>query len=106
MVGMRFERSSVPALLAVFVTGWVALTVLALAWSTAYNWPDYNHVDYGLPFVWATHTLNTIAGPVDVWRVDFLTLLMNLVIWLGSMAIAVALMLTALARKKDAKTDS
>jgi hypothetical protein len=27
-----------------------------------YDWPDFVHIDYGLPLKWATHTLVTIAA--------------------------------------------
>lgn len=53
------------------------------------NWPDYLHVNYGAPLVWATHTLNTIAGPVDVWRVDLQSLTIDLLFWLGLMLVFV-----------------
>jgi hypothetical protein len=35
-----------------------------------YDWPDFAHIDYGLPLKWATHTLVTIAGPANTWTVD------------------------------------
>ncbi len=48
-----------------------------------YNWPDFVHTDYGFPFVWATHTTTTIAGPVDKWNVKPTELFLNIVIWLS-----------------------
>lgn len=53
------------------------------------DWPDYLHVNFGVPFVWAIHTLNTIAGPVDVWKVDLQSLTIDLLIWLGLMLVFV-----------------
>lgn len=56
--------------------------VLAVTWGVEYNWPDYVHIDYGFPLVWGTHTLNTIHGPVDIWHVSLMFLVIDLVIWL------------------------
>jgi len=70
---------------------WTALTIAAVTWGFTFNWPDYVHVDYGYPLVWATHTLVTIAGPVDKWNVNLSALVTDLIFWLGLMTIAVAL---------------
>ena len=64
---------------------WIAFTIVALTWGLTYDWPDFVHVDYGFPFVWATHTLSTIAGPVDIWEVNITALTIDLLLWLGSM---------------------
>lgn len=45
-----------------------------------YDWPDFVHTDYGFPFVWATHTTVTIAGPADKWTLSLLSLTLNIVI--------------------------
>lgn len=66
------------------------LTILGLTWGSEFNWPDNVHVDYGFPLVWATHVLNTIAGPVDRWRVDLAAIILDLVFLLGSMILVVA----------------
>ena len=58
----------------------------------SYNWPDYVHVNYGIPLTFATHTLDTIAGPVDKWSLDLGSLAADLVFWLTGM---VALLLAA-----------
>jgi len=50
---------------AYFIVVWLAAMFFALAWGSTFDWPDYVHVNYGLPMVWATHVLSTIAGPVD-----------------------------------------
>jgi len=81
-----------------FVIVWIVLTILALTWGFFFDWPDYVHVNYGFPLVWAVHTLNTIAGPVDKWKVDLSALVLDLIIWLGIMTIVVALMLHILKR--------
>lgn len=79
-----------------FLILWIVLTILALTWGFFFDWPDNVHVDYGFPLVWAVHTLNTIAGPVDRWRVDLSALVLDLFFWLGVMTIAVAIMLRVL----------
>ena len=79
---------------------WVSIAVLAVAWGTRFDWPDFVHVDYGLPFVWATHTLVTIAGPADTWNVNVTALVMDLALWLGSMVIVTAVLLYLRDRKR------
>jgi hypothetical protein len=46
-----------------------------------YDWPDYVHTDYGVPFVWATHTDSAITGPVDIWRVTVNNLIADVAVW-------------------------
>jgi len=58
-----------------------------------YDWPDFVHVDYGLPLTWATHTLSTIAGPANLWNVNIQNLLIDLVFWMALMVTVVALIL-------------
>jgi hypothetical protein len=67
-----------------------AVAVAAICWGFEYDWPDNVHVDYGLPLAWGVHSLNTIAGPVDRWRVDVAAL--ALVVWLGLILCASALL--------------
>lgn len=50
--------------------------------------PDDVHAAHGLPLTWGVHQFVTIAGPVDVWRVDILNLGIDLVIWFGVVLIA------------------
>lgn len=80
---------------------WVTVGVLAVTWGFRFDWPDYVHVDYGLPFVWATHALVTIAGPVDKWNVDVTALIMDLALWLGSLVIVTAVLLYLRDRKSS-----
>ena len=54
----------------VVAAGWAIASVAAMAYGTSLGWPDYVHVEYGFPLTFVTHTLNTIAGPVDKWNVD------------------------------------
>ena len=86
-----------PTWIVVLVIGvWVVSTVLALTWGMTLNWPDFVHVNYGFPLVWATHTVSTLGGPADAWSVSVSALLVDLVLWLGSMTVAVAVILHVL----------
>lgn len=73
-----------------FMIIWAVVTAVALTWGLNYNWPDYVHVDYGLPLTWATNTTSTIIGPTDLWSVNIVNLLADLAFWLGIMIAAVA----------------
>ena len=59
------------------------ITVLATTSGIRYNWPDFVHDRYGLPLTWGVHTLITIHGPVDIWKVNMMNLVLDLIIWLG-----------------------
>ena len=80
-------------LVVIFLIIWITLTITALSWGLTFNWPDYVHVNFGVPLVWAIHTLSTIAGPADEWVVDLSALIINLIFWLGSMIIIAFLIL-------------
>jgi hypothetical protein len=68
--------------------GWAIATVAGMTYGTYYNWPDFVHVNYGFPLTFATHTLNTIAGPVDKWSLTLDSLSVDLAFWsLGMIAI-------------------
>jgi len=100
---MKFGiKVALNALTVSYLVIWTVLTILAVTWGIMYNWPDFVHVNYGFPFVWATHTLNTIAGPVDLWRVNLQALFMDLALWLGIMIVAVTLILQISSRKAKA----
>lgn len=71
---------------------WVVLTTTALLWGFYYDWPDFVHVDYGLPLTWATNTLSTFAGSANLWDVNVSNLLVDLIFWLAIMIFAVALL--------------
>ena len=66
-----------------FVAVLAVITILATTYGNQIDWPDNVHVDYGFPFVWATQTLSTIVGAVNIWAVDIVALTMNLSLWLG-----------------------
>jgi len=63
------------------------IALIALAWGVRYNWPDNVHVRHGLPLTWGTHTLVTIAGPANIWRFDFVNLILDLGFWLSLVAV-------------------
>lgn len=60
---------------------WIVAAVVAITYGTILAWPDFVHVDYGFPLIYATHVLNTIAGPVDKWTVDLSSLVLDLIFW-------------------------
>jgi hypothetical protein len=68
-----------------FMIGWLIITATVLLWGITYNWPDFVHVDYGLPLVWATNVQGTIAGPVNQWKVNIANLFIDLVFWIAIM---------------------
>ena len=76
-----------------FILVWIVITCVALLFGFTYNWPDFVHVDYGLPLTWATNTQSTIAGPVDQWVVNPSNLLADLIFWLGIMTTAITVLL-------------
>ncbi len=78
---------------------WVILIIIALTWGFAFNWPDYYHVSYGVPLTWATHTLNTLIGPVDQWTVNLTNLTLDMLFWLGLMIITTTLTIYIIDRK-------
>ncbi len=81
-----------------FMIIWLIITAAALLWGITYNWPDFVHVDYGLPLVWATNAQSTIAGPVNQWSVNIATLLIDLVFWIAIMIAATTVLLYKLKR--------
>jgi len=76
-----------------FMVVWAFLMTAALLWGSYYDWPDFVHVNYGLPLTWATNTQSTIAGPANLWDVNVSNLLVDLIFWLSIAVAAVALML-------------
>jgi len=63
----------------------VAVALLAMLWGSTYSVPDLVRVSYGLPLNWGVNTLNTIAGPVDRWSVDLVSLAVDLVFWFATL---------------------
>ena len=66
---------------------WAVAAVTSMTYGTTYNWPDYLHVNYGFPLTFATHTLSTIAGPVDRWSLDPDLLTADLAFWSSSIVV-------------------
>lgn len=82
-----------------FIAVLTVITVLATTYGNQIDWPDSVHVDYGFPFVWATQTLSTIVGAVNIWAVDIAALTMNLALWLGIMVIGSAALMLLIKEK-------
>jgi len=64
------------------------VALLAMLWGSTYSVPDLVRVSYGLPLNWGVNTLTTIAGPVDRWSVDLVSLAVDLVFWFATLIIA------------------
>jgi len=65
----------------------VAVALLAMLWGSTYSVPDLVRVSYGLPLNWGVNTLDTIAGPVDRWSVDLVSLAIDLVFWFATLIV-------------------
>jgi hypothetical protein len=76
-------------ILAMFMLLWSAAATLSLTWGSEIIWPDYVHVNYGFPLTWGVHTLNTIHGPVDIWKVNLSALFIDLVFWFAIMILVI-----------------
>jgi len=85
--------------LGAFLVIWSCLTILAVTWETRLDWPDNVHRDYGFPFIWSTQTLNSIIGPVNLWSVDTISLIMDIAFWLALMLVASITMLVVFNKK-------
>jgi len=59
----------------------VVIMLVAMVYGRSVSFPDNVHVVHGLPLVWSTHQLVTIAGPVDTWRVNMANMIIDLVFW-------------------------
>ena len=82
-----------------FIAVLTVITVLATTYGNQIDWPDNVHVDYGIPFVWATQTLSTIVGAVNIWAVDIAALTMNLALWLAITVIGSAALMLIIKEK-------
>lgn len=65
----------------------VAVALLAMLWGSTYSVPDLVRVSYGLPLNWGVNTLDTIAGPVDRWNVDLVSLAVDLLFWFATLIV-------------------
>lgn len=75
------------AVLAAVASVWAFVSIVAMTYGSLLNWPDYVHVNFGVPFTFATHTLSTLVGPADAWDVDIVALVTDLVFWLAGMLV-------------------
>ncbi len=65
----------------VVIAGTVVVALFAMLWGWRYSVPDLLRLSYGLPLSWGVNTLDTIAGPVDRWSVDLISLAVDLIFW-------------------------
>jgi hypothetical protein len=65
----------------------VAIALLAMLWGSTYSVPDLVRVDYGLPLRWGSNTLDTLAGPVDRWSVEVMSLALDLIFWFTTLLV-------------------
>ncbi len=102
-----FERSSFPMSFRVtaFMVVWSVLAVFSLTRGQLYEWPDFVHVRYGIPFTYAVHTLSTLVGPADVWMIDINSLMFDLVLWFAGLVCGVAFLLTRVQKKIKSSND-
>jgi hypothetical protein len=67
------------------------LAIIAITYGRLVNFPDAVHRLYGLPLNWGTHQLVSIAGPVDIWSVSVMNLVIDIVFWLAIIQISMIL---------------
>ena len=65
----------------VVIAATVVIALSAMLWGWKYSVPDLLRISYGLPLSWGVNTLETIAGPVDRWSVDLVSLAVDLFFW-------------------------
>jgi hypothetical protein len=59
----------------------IIVTFLSLLYFREFNWPDYYHIEYGLPAAWLVRTLSTIIGPTDKFEFQPVSFLLDWVLW-------------------------
>jgi len=68
-----------------FLKRWLALfltlALLSNLRAEHFPWPDFDHWCYGLPLFWLTHQVSSIAGPVDRWFFDIVSLALDMLFW-------------------------
>jgi len=57
------------------------LTFSSLLYAKRFPWTDYEHIKYGFPLFWLVRVLSTIAGPVDLYIVNYSYFIIDLVFW-------------------------
>jgi hypothetical protein len=63
------------------------ISIIGIAYGRLVSVPDAVSRLYGFPYNWCIHQRVTIAGPVDVWRVNITYLVFDLVFWMIIMLI-------------------
>lgn len=63
------------------------------------DWPDYVHTDYGFPLAWATYTTSTIAGPAEMWRLNPISMVVDITVW-TILSVLVVTIVDVLKRKR------
>jgi hypothetical protein len=66
--------------------------IFALVYGSVYSVPDAVEVRYGLPLSWGANIISTIAGPVDLWRVDLIRLAVDVAFWFTVLIAASAIL--------------
>ncbi len=77
---------SLVSALVIFGIGIVGL--IAMLYGSVYSVPDLVNVSYGFPMRWGVNTVVTIAGPVDRWEINLMSLVTDMVIWVGLLILA------------------
>jgi hypothetical protein len=75
----------------------IALTLISTIRFETESVPDLTVARHGLPFPWLHHQTVSIAGTVDIWSVQWPTLVIDLVFWF---IISVGIMLALYRYKK------
>ncbi len=75
-----------------------------LIYNKTYSVPDLIEIRYGLPLTWGANILNTVAGPVDLWRVDPVILALDAAIWFAVLIVASAILNYRRGKPKDTRT--
>lgn len=75
----------------------------ALVNGSVYSIPDSTEVRYGLPLTWGTNIISTIAGPVDLWRVDTIRLGVDVAFWFLVLITASAILNYRRGRPKETR---
>ena len=67
------------------------LAVIGIAYGRTFSVPDAFSKTFGFPLNWGLHQLGTIAGPVDIWSVNLMNLVIDLLFWLTIIQISTIL---------------
>ena len=59
----------------------IALTLASVLYAKEFDWPDYYHIEYGLPVAWAIRTLSTIIGPTDSFTFQPVQFTLDFIFW-------------------------